>query len=91
MPESIERRKRQAILSALVNGCWLVLSAVVVLWLRQLLQSREILSILLAVIAGADMLMLLPLAVSLRQRLKEIEGGEEDEARQYGDHPRSGL
>lgn len=83
MPESIERRKRQAILSALVNGCWLVLSAVVVLWLRQLLQSREILSILLAVIAGADMLMLLPLAVSLRQRLKEIEGGEEDEARQY--------
>ena len=83
MPESIERRKRQAILSALVNGCWLVLSAVVVLWLRQLLQSREILSVLLAVIASADMLMLLPLAVSLRQRLKEIEGGEEDEARQY--------
>ena len=83
MPESIERRKRQAILSALVNGCWLVLSAVVVLWLRQLLQSREILSVLLAVITGADMLMLLPLAVILRQRLKEIEGGEEDEARQY--------
>ena len=83
MPESIERRKRQAILSALVNGCWLVLSAVVVLWLRQLLQSREILSVLLAVITGADMLMLLPLAVSLRQRLKEIEGGDEDEARQY--------
>ena len=83
MPESIERRKRQAVLSALLNGCWLVLSAVVVLWLRQLLQSREILSVLLAVIAGADMLMLLPLAVSLRQRLKEIEGGEEDEARQY--------
>lgn len=83
MPGNIERRKRQAVLSALVNGCWLVLSAVVVLWLRQLLQSREILSVLLAVIAGADMLMLLPLAVSLRQRLKEIEGGEEDEARQY--------
>ena len=83
MPANIERRKRQAVLSALLNGCWLVLSAVVVLWLRQLLQSREILSILLAVIAGADMLMLLPLAISLRQRLKEIEGGEEDEARQY--------
>ena len=83
MPGNIERRKRQAVLSALVNGYWLVLSAVVVLWLRQLLQSREILSVLLAVITGADMLMLLPLAVSLRQRLKEIEGGEEDEARQY--------
>ena len=83
MPGNIERRKRQALLSALVNGCWLVLSAVVVLWLRQLLRSKEILSVLLAVIAGADMLMLLPLAVSLRQRLKEIEGGEEDEARQY--------
>ena len=83
MPGNIERRKRQAVLSALVNGCWLVLSAVVVLWLRQLLRSKEILSVLLAVIAGADMLMLPPLAVSLRQRLKEIEGGEEDEARQY--------
>ena len=83
MPGNIERRKRQAVLSTLVSGCWLVLSAVVVLWLRQLLQSREILSVLLAVIASADMLMLLPLAVSLRQRLKEIEGGEEDEARQY--------
>ena len=42
-----------------------------------------ILSVVLAVIAGADMLMLLPLAVSLRQRLKEIEGGEEDEAVNY--------
>ena len=54
MPESIERRKRQAILSALM-----------------------------LVMAVADILLLLPLAVSLRQRLKEIEGGEEDEARQY--------
>lgn len=83
MPESIERRKRQAVLSALVNGCWLLLSAAVVLWLRQLFRPQGILSVLLAVAAGADILMLLPLAVSLRQRLKEIEGGEEDEARQY--------
>ena len=83
MPESIERRKRQAVLSALVNGCWLLLSAAVVLWLRQLFRPQGILSVLLAVAAGADILMLLPLAVSLRQRLKEIEGGEEDEACQY--------
>ena len=83
MPESIERRKRQAVRSALVNGCWLVLSAGVVLWLRQLFRPQGILSVLLAVAAGADILMLLPLAVSLRQRLKEIEGGEEDEACQY--------
>ena len=83
MPGNIERRKRQAVLSALVSGCWLVLSAVVVLWLRQLLRPNGILSVVLAVIAGADLLMLLPLAISLRQRLKEIEGGEEDEARQY--------
>ena len=83
MPESIERRKRQAVLSALVNGCWLLLSAGVVLWLQQLFRPQGILSVLLAVAAGADILMLLPLAVSLRQRLKEIEGGEEDEARQY--------
>ena len=83
MPKSIERRKRQAVLSALRSGCWLVLSAVVVLWLRWLLQPGGLLSALMLVIVGADILLLLPLAVSLRQRLKEIEGGEEDEARQY--------
>ena len=83
MPASIERRKRQAVLSALLSGCWLVLSAVVVLWLRWLLQPGGLLSALMLVIVGADILLLLPLAVSLRQRLKEIEGGEEDEARQY--------
>ena len=83
MPASIERRKRQAVLSALLNGCWLVLSAVVVLWLRWLLRPGGLLSALMLVMAVADILLLLPLAVSLRQRLKEIEGGEEDEARQY--------
>lgn len=83
MPKSIERRKRQAVLSALLSGCWLVLSAVVVLWLRWLLQPGGLLSALMLVTVGADILLLLPLAVSLRQRLKEIEGGEEDEARQY--------
>ena len=83
MPASIERRKRQAVLSALLSGCWLVLSAVVVLWLRWLLQPGGLLSALMLVIVGADILLLLPLAVSLRQRLKEIEGGEEYEARNY--------
>ena len=83
MPESIERRKRQAVLSALLNGCWLVLSAVVVLWLRWLLRPGGLLSALMLVMAVADILLLLPLAVSLRQRLKEIEGGEEEEAHQY--------
>ena len=83
MPKSIERRKRQAVLSALLSGCWLVLSAVVVLWLRWLLRPGGLLSALMLVMAVADILLLLPLAVSLRQRLKEIEGGEEDEAHQY--------
>ena len=83
MPESIERRKRQAVLSALLSGCWLVLSAVLVLWLRGLLRLGGLLSALMLVMAVADILLLLPLAVSLRQRLKEIEGGEEDEAHQY--------
>ena len=83
MPESIERRKRQAVLSALLSGCWLVLSAVLVLWLRGLFRLGGLLSALMLVMAVADSLLLLPLAVSLRQRLKEIEGGEEDEAIHY--------
>ena len=39
--------------------------------------------ILLAGLAAANLIFLIPLGVSLRERLREIQGGEEDEARQY--------
>ena len=84
MPENIERRqqlrRRQAVLSALCSGGWILFSAGAVLLLRQTFypQSR-----LLVALAALNAAMLIPLAVSLRNRLKEIQGGEEDEASQY--------
>ena len=42
-----------------------------------------ILSIAMAAAAVFEVLMLIPLGFSLKARLQEIQGGEEDEARNY--------
>ena len=78
-----QQRRRQAMLSALSSGCALLLSAGVLLWLRRVFRPQGMLSFLLLGFAAGDILLLIPLAVSLRSRLKEIQGGEEDEACQY--------
>ncbi len=78
--ESARSRRRQAVFSAAVNGGMLLLSAGVVLWARGRWRPDSVLLLALAVLEAA---MLIPLALSLRARFKEIEGGEEDEARQY--------
>ena len=75
MPKStnpLRRRRRQALVSALVSGAGLG---------RYF--SPGLLSTLFYILAAAQAALLLPLAVCLRGRLKEIQGGEEDEARQY--------
>lgn len=83
MPKSIEIRRRQAIVSALVNGCLFVLASGALLWARRTYWPHGPISVLLLGLAAVDVALLIPLAVSLRARLKEIQGGEEDEARQY--------
>ena len=82
MPESIERRKRQAILSALVSGGWLLLTVAILLLVRWMWRPEGALSTVLLVLALVELCCLVPLAFSLRSRLKEIQG-EEYEARQY--------
>ena len=85
-PETIDPRpqkRRQAIRSALVSGAWLLLSAAILLVVRAHYVPDGIGSVILAIAAGLEALMLLPLSISLKERLKEIEGGEEDEARKY--------
>ena len=77
------RRRRQAVLSALANGCLLLMTAGALLWARRTYFPAGPLSVVLLFLAAADAVSIVPLAVLLRARLKEIQGGELDEARQY--------
>ena len=81
--EFIRAARRQAVLSALVSGGWLVFTAVVLLLARWMWCPEGALSTVLLVLALVELCCLVPLAFSLRSRLKEIEGGEEYEARNY--------
>ena len=81
--EFIRAARRQAILSALVSGGWLLLAAAILLLARWMWCPEGVLSTVLLVLALVELCCLVPLAFSLRSRLKEIQGGEEYEARQY--------
>ena len=81
--EFIRSARRQAILSALVSGGWLVLTAVILLLARWMWRPEGVLSTVLLALALVELCCLVPLALSLRSRLKEIQGGEEYEARNY--------
>ena len=72
MRGTTERRDcRQAAVSAAGTAVWLLAAAAVLLWVRQ------------AVLAAVQAAGLIPLGLALRDRLKEIKGGELYEARQY--------
>ncbi|MBU5625942.1 hypothetical protein KQI82_03185 [Oscillibacter sp. MSJ-2] len=87
MPETIEsakrHRRRQAVLSTLINGFLLLFSAFVLLIVRGRFDLGGFLSGLLVFFAAVNTICILPLAYSLRERLQEIQGGEEDEACHY--------
>ena len=86
MPENIDsrpQRRKQAIYSAFISAMWLLISAGVAWWLRSRYWPQGGVSVLLLSLVCLELGALVPLAVSLTQRLKEIEGGEIDEASQY--------
>ena len=74
---------RQAAVSAAGTAVWLLAAAAVLLWVRQAFFPSGAASVLLAVLAAVQAAGLLPLGLALRDRLKEIKGGELYEARQY--------
>ena len=87
MPGSSDAKKRRgALLSALVVLLWLAgLVAVVVFAAVEAAREGAIgagalLVLLYGTLGGAAMVGIL---IALRQRLKEIKGGEEDDAAQY--------
>lgn len=77
------RRRRQAVASAAVSAFCQAFCAGIFLWLRRSHFPEGILSDVLLIAALLELVLLIPLALSLRRRLNEIQGGEEDEARQY--------
>lgn len=87
MPESIERRRRERRRTAWM-GAWsatvlCLLAALVLLGLRRHFEPAGFLRVLLLGLALADLGLIVPVWISLKQRLNEIEGGEEDAAGQY--------
>lgn len=82
-PGTIQARRRKAMQSTALSAVILVLAAAGTLWLQRTFWPEGVLARLLPYTALLYILMLLPLAVSLRNRLKELEKGEEDEASQY--------
>jgi hypothetical protein len=81
--DSPARLRRQALVSAAVYGLGLLSQTGLLLWVRHRFLRPGILSTLLLVLALASTAALIPLGLVLRGRLREIEGGEIDEARQY--------
>lgn len=82
-PKNTDPRVRQAILSALVNGCLFAVTTAALLWARDTYFPSGLISVVLLILAAVNAASLIPLTILLRARLKEIQGGEEDEARQY--------
>ena len=82
MRGTTERRDcRQAAVSAAGTAVWL-LAGLGDVYKRQFFPSGAA-SVLLAVLAAVQAAGLIPLGLALRDRLKEIKGGELYEARQY--------
>lgn len=76
-----EARRRNAVRGAVSSAAFQIAAAMILLWLRA--GTSGFLADLLLLIAAADVVTVIPMWLSLRERLKEIEGGEEEEASQY--------
>lgn len=87
MPDDIEarrrRQKREAVQGVLLFAGLRTASVVVLLWSASLVPQLRWLQVILGVLALAVGAPVLFVGVTLKQRLKEIEGGESDAAAQY--------
>ena len=77
------KRRRDALRGALTATVVQVLTAAVLLWARLQEGVPAFISLLLLVLAIADLGAIVPIWINYRIRLKEIEGGEEDAAAEY--------
>ncbi len=86
-PENIEavkaRRKREAVRGAAVFAIFQAGFAAVMVWLCFLPDCPGWVSVLFGVIGALSLGMIVPALLLLKQRFKEIEGGELDAAAEY--------
>ena len=77
------QRRKNAVWGAVVSSFFRLLSAAALLWLRASLDPAGFVSKLMLIIIVLDLGSVPLIWISLRTRLKEIQGGEEDAAAQY--------
>ena len=78
-----KQRRRDAWKSAIIATVWMLLSASMLLLLRHFYVPEGIWSAVMLIAGLLELGMIVPIWILLKTRLKEIEGGEEDEATQY--------
>lgn len=78
-----QQRRRDAIHSAVVSTVMMGFTAAVMLFLRGYYHVDGLGGALLLIISLLDLGAIVPVWILLKERLKEIEGGEEDAAAQY--------
>ena len=82
--ESRQReRRRKANADTLVAVLWEAAMAAVLLGLRGRCGPASTMGIILLCLAAVDAALIIPILIVRHQRMKEIAGGEEDEAGNY--------
>lgn len=81
--DSQRRKKKDALFGAVLHTAVLVFIGVLLLHLRHTFEIGGLPGAVLAISALLDWGMIFPILITLKERLKEIEGGEEDAAAQY--------
>ena len=78
-----QKRRKDAWHSAFISSIMLLLSGSIMLVLRWYYQMDNFWGAVLLIFSVLELGMIVPVWILLKTRLKEIEGGEEDEATQY--------
>jgi hypothetical protein len=77
-------RRRKANGSAYIAVFWEAAMAALLLWARARYFSQDgLMRLILLILAVLDAALIIPIIIVRHQRIKEIAGGEEDEAGQY--------
>lgn len=81
--DSQQKKRKDAIFSAVFYSLLTAVTAIVTLYIRFRFDITGFLGALLLIIALVDLGIIIPIYIILKERLKEIQGGEEDAAAQY--------